>query len=82
MYLNYTTNLTERSAAATERSTSESDLGSSVESHQALPEQWPSKPESVQCSLSARWDSTGDSKSLSLVERSVAVAERSVGLVV
>ena len=34
----YTTNPTERSAAATECSTSESDLGSSVESHQALGE--------------------------------------------
>ncbi len=29
-------------------------------------------------SASAQWDSTGDSKSLSLVERSVTAAERSV----
>ena len=36
-----------------------------------LAEQWPSKS-----------DSTGNSKSLSLVEHSVAAAERSVGLVV
>ena len=59
---------------------SKSDLESSVESHQALAEQWPSK--SVECLASARWDSTGDSKSLSPVERSVAAAECSVGLVV
>ncbi len=42
-----------------ERSTNESDLESSVESHRALA------------------DSTGDSKSLLLVERLVAAAERS-----
>ncbi len=51
-----------------------------VESHRALPEQWPSK--SVERLASARWDSTGNSKSISFVERSVAAAERSVGLVV
>ena len=45
-----------------------------------LGEQWQSK--SVECLASARWDFTGDSKSLSLVERSVAAAERLVGLVV
>ena len=39
----YTTNPTECSAAATEPLTSESDLESSVESHLALVEQWPSK---------------------------------------
>ncbi len=64
--LAYTTNPTERSAASTECSTSESDLESPVESHRA----------------SGIWDSTGDSKSLSLVEHSVDAAERSVGLVV
>ena len=76
----YTTNSTEHSAAATEHSTSKSDLESSVESHWALAEQWPSK--SGERSLRARWDSTDDSKSLSLVERSVAAAEHLVGLVV
>ena len=59
---------------------SESDLESSVESHRALAEQWPSK--SVERSASTLWDSTGDYKSLSLVEHSMAAAERSVGLVV
>ena len=59
---------------------SESDLESSVESHRALAEQWPTK--SVEHSASARWDSTSDSKSLSLVERLLAAAECSVGLVV
>ncbi len=34
------------------------------------------------CSASARWDSTDDSKSLSLVGHSMAAAERWVGLVV
>ncbi len=38
-----TTNPTERSSAATERLTSESDLESFVESNQALAKQWPSK---------------------------------------
>ena len=66
--------------AATECLTSESDLKSSVESHQALAEQWPRN--SVECSASAQWDSTGDSKSLSVVERLLAAAERSMGLVV
>ena len=46
----------------------------------AATEQWLSK--SVKRSESARWDSTGDSKSLSLVELSIAAAKRSVGLVV
>ena len=59
---------------------SESDSESSVEFHRALAEQWPSK--SVERLASAWWDSTGDSKSLSLVERSMAAAEHSVGLVV
>ncbi len=79
----YTTNPIERSAAATERSTSKSDLESFVESHRALAEQWPSK--SVEHSASAQsacWDSTGDSKLLSLFEHSVAAAKRSEGLVV
>ena len=53
----YTTNLTERSAAATKRSTSESDLESSVGSHPALAEQWPIK--SVERSASTEWDSKG-----------------------
>ncbi len=48
----YTTNPTERSAAATECSTSKSDLELSVESHRALAEQWPSK--SVKWSVSAQ----------------------------
>ncbi len=48
LYFIYTTNPTERSAAATERSaaataTSKSDLESSVESHRALAEQWLNK---------------------------------------
>ncbi len=65
----YTTN-------PTKHSRSESDLESSVESHRALAKQWPSK--SVERSASAQWDSTGDSKSLSLVKRSLAAAEHSV----
>ena len=76
----YTTNPTERSAAANECSTSENDLESPVESYQALAER--STDLLGHCSASARWDSTDDSKSLSLVERSVAAAEGSVGLVV
>ena len=48
----YTTNPTERSAAATERSMNESDLESPVESHRALAEQCPSK--SVECSGSTQ----------------------------
>ncbi len=79
-YALYTTNSKERSAAANERSTSESDLESSVECHRVLTEQWSSK--SVECLASARWDSTGDSKSLLLGERLLAAAERSMGLVV
>ncbi len=47
----YTTNPTERSAAATDRSTSESDLESSVEFHRALVKQLLSK--SVERSMSA-----------------------------
>ena len=39
----YTTNPTERSTAAIERSTNQSSLEWSVESHRALAEQWPSK---------------------------------------
>ncbi len=79
----YTTNPTEHSAAATEHLMNESDLESSVESHWVLAEQWPSKSvERLQRSSSARWDSTGDSKLLLLVECSVAAAECSVGLVV
>ena len=70
-----TTNPNERSAADTKRSTSV------IQNHLQNPtERSPS--ESVEHSASARWDSSGDSKSLSLVERSMAVAERSVGLVV
>ncbi len=76
----YTTNPIECSAAAIERSTSESDLESPVESHRALSEH--STDLLGHCSASARWDSTDDSKSLSLVESSMAAAERSVGLVV
>ncbi len=76
----YTTNPIERSAAATERLTSKSDLESSIKSHRTIAEQWPSK--SVERSASARWDFTGDSTSLSLVERSVAAAEHWVRLVV
>ena len=53
----YTTNPTECSAAATERSASESDLESSVESHWAIAEQWPSK--SVERSGSTRWVLSG-----------------------
>ena len=51
----------------------ESDLESSWRTKR---ERSPSK--SVKCSKSARWDSTGGSKSLSLVERLVAAAERLV----
>ncbi len=47
--IGYTTNPTVRSAAATEHSTRENDLESSVGSHRALAEQWPSK--SVECSV-------------------------------
>ncbi len=61
----YTTNTTERSTAATEHSMNESDLELSVES------QWPSK--SVERSVSAWRMLGGDSKSLSLVERSVGL---------
>ncbi len=73
-------NPTERSAAATKRSTSQSALESLVESHRALAEH--STDLLGHCSLSARWDSTDDSKPLSPVERSVAAAEHSVGVVV
>ena len=76
----YTTNPTTRLAAAAERSMSISDLESSVESHRAVIEQCPSK--SVERSVSVRWNSTGDSKSLLLVERLVAAVERLLGLVV
>ncbi len=76
----YTTNPSERSAAATKRSTSKSDLESPEESHGALAEC--STDLLGHCLPSARWDYTDDSKSLSLVERSMAAAERSVGLVV
>ena len=48
----YTTNPTDRSAAATECSTSESDLESPVESHQALAERLPSAQQT--CSTIAR----------------------------
>ena len=61
----YTTNPTEHSAAAIERSTSKSDLESPVESHQVLPES--STDLLGHCSTSARWDSTDDSKSVGLV---------------
>ena len=67
----YTTNPTGRSAAATECSASESDLESSVESHRAMAEQVCQAL--GERSLSARCDSKGDSKSLSLVERSVGL---------
>ena len=73
VYVTYTTN-------STERSTSESDLESSVESHRALVEH--STDLLSHCSASAWWDSTDDSKSLSLTKRSVAAAKRSMGLVV
>ena len=76
----YTTNPTERSTAAIKRSTNESGLEWSVESHRTLVKQWPSK--SVEHSASARWHSTGYSKSFSFVERSMAAVERLVGLVV
>ena len=62
----YTTNPTERSAAATERLTSESDLKSSVESHRTLAER--STDLLGHCSASSRWDSMDDSKSFSLVK--------------
>ena len=74
----YTTNPTERSAGATERSTTESDLESPVESHRALAEH--STDLLSHCSASTQWDSTHDSKSLSLIERSLAAAEHSVGV--
>ena len=62
----YTTNPIERSTAATEHSTSKSDLVSPVESHRELADQVD------------RLASTDDSKSLSLVERLVTSAEHLV----
>ena len=53
----YTTNPTERSAAASERSISESDLESPVESHQALAEHSPSAQQT--CSAISREHSVG-----------------------
>ncbi len=47
----------------------ESVLESSVESHQVLAGQWPSK--SVKRSANARWDSTGDYKLLAAAEHLV-----------
>ncbi len=76
----YTTNPTERSTNKIFRSTSEIVLESSVESQQVLAEQWPSM--SVERSSGARWDSTDDSKTISLIERKNLLVERSVGLVV
>ena len=74
--VSYTSNPTERAlATATDRSTSKSDLESPVLTHWALAER------------SEQWDSTDDSKSLSLLERSLAerslaAAECLMGLVV
>ena len=59
---------------------SESDLESPVESHRAMAEQVCRAL--GKCSASTRRDCTDDSNSLSLVERSVAAVEHSVGLVV
>ncbi len=76
----YTTNPTERSTSKFFRSTSEIVLESSVEFQQALAEC--SASMSVERSSSARWDSTDDSKTISVVERKNLLVERSVGLVV
>ncbi len=70
-YKYYTTNPIERSAAASKHSRSEMWFRIICTSHRALAEQWPSK--SVERSASAQWDSTGKSKSLSLVELSVGL---------
>ncbi len=70
---------TEHLAAATERSTSESNLESPVESHRALAF---SVDLLGHCSASAWLGSTDDSLSFSLIERSVAAAKRLVGLLV
>ncbi len=79
-FLLYTTNPTERSTSKIFRSTSEIVLQSSVESQRALAECSASNDRA--CLSSARWDSTDDSKTISIIERKKLLVERSVGLVV
>ena len=79
-HVQYTTNPTERSTSKIFRSMSEIVLEPSVEYHRALVER--STHMLGHYSTSARWDSTDDSKTISLVERKILLVECSVGLVV